>query len=578
MNRVIEVQESPRILPRASDLVADRIADLGVEVLFGLPGAAIAPLDNAVLQHPALRAVTMRHEGNAMFAAIGYARISGKPGFVAVTSGPGILNCMTGLASAYCDGVPVIVLAGEAARSLQGRGALQDGGINRLAIIHMTRHLSKWSAEVPTADCAASMIARAVQVATTPPTGPVVLTLPVDILAQPANPVAITVPSSIATNLAPESMKTVAEIMARSHSGAILVGSGARHGEAPRWLVEIAERSHWPVITTPRGKGVFPETHPLSLGVFGMGGHRSASRYLDAGVETLLVIGTSLGELTTSGWSDSLRPLDTLIHVDIDISTVARNYPTDLAIAAPAETFLRALCSQLPDFPATLRPTPRGIEREASPWPTGNGPGGRICPEQALREIQDCLPDDTIYTIDSGEHTVFATHHLTIRHPDGYIASLGLGSMGASISAIGARLADPDRTVAAICGDGGFAMIAPELSVACQHGVAIAVFVFNNGRLGMVERGHQRVFGQVPDYGTRPMDVAALARATGADVATVRRAGELARLDIPSRLKNRPLVVDIHVDQSTVPSDDRRSARLSGFMQATSPSTPAHGR
>ncbi len=320
-------------------------------------------------------------------------------------------------------------------------------------------------------------------------------------------------------------------------------------------------------MTTPKGKGVFPETHPLSLGVFGAGGHPSAERYLEQGIDTMIVLGTSLGDLATGGWNDALRPRETLIQVDIDMGQVGRNYGANIAVAAPVSLFTHELCRRL--LPRTLSRSPKpwlrscGVLRQehASKW--ANGPEGRIAPQRAIWEIQRRMAKDTIFAIDSGEHFFFATHYLEIERPDAFIAMIGLGSMASSISAIGAKLAMPHRSVAVICGDGGFAMLAPEIATAAQNGLEIAFFVFNDQRLGMVEHGQRRIYDRTPSYDTTPLDVTHMAAAVGARSVAVTRAGDLLALDLPKLLDQSPLVIDVHIDRQVVMPKNRRIAALS---------------
>ena len=557
---------------RAADRIARLLADSGVEVVFSLPGAPISPLNDALLDIASIRSVTVRHENNAMFAAAGYARTSGKLGVVIVTSGPGALNGMTGLASAFCDDIPLLVLVGEVRRELHGKNALQDG--EHLQIRSIFGSLSKWTAEIPDPDAAVPMIAHGMHVAMTGRRGPVALTLPMDVLLGPASQISCIVDCTEPTDstdsrcLAPASMSAVVQAIERSRSGVIFAGSGVRRGTGPHQLLTLAEYLQWPVMTTPRAKGVFPETHPLSLGVFGMAGHRSAHGYVERGVDTVLAVGTSLGELATNGWSRLLCPRRALIQADVDISHMGQNYAADIAIAAPADLFMgelsrtlrpRLLGDELPVY---------GVERFADPRALGDGPEGYISPVRAIWEIQEFMPDDAIFCIDIGAHSLFSIHYLRIDRPDSFVIMHGLGSMASSISGLGAKLARPDRPVAVICGDGGFAMMATEVTTAVQHGVEMVFFVFNNQCLGMVEHGHTRAYGRTPNFSTAPLDVPGLARSVGARAATVRHADELLALDLDALLDGGPLVVDVRIDRRVHMPQNQRFATLAGASRA----------
>ncbi|HEU4615988.1 MAG TPA: thiamine pyrophosphate-binding protein, partial [Kofleriaceae bacterium] len=290
---------------RGADLLVSMLADAGVDVVFGLPGGAISPVHDALLDH-SIRVITTKHEAGAMFAAAGYAHTTGKLGVVAVTSGPGALNAMTGLASAWCDSLPVLLLVGDVPRVAQGKGVLQDSSSHGLQIVEMSRHISKLSAEIASPSALPHMLRRAIATALSGRKGPVVLTLPIDIMT--ANVSAPRVGGTVTMGglVAGETLDEIAELLLGAERPLILAGSGVRGHGAPEKLRAVAERFGCPVATTPKAKGVFPETHDLSLGVLGLGGHRSARRYLDSGVDVVLAIGTSLGDMATDGFAPSL--------------------------------------------------------------------------------------------------------------------------------------------------------------------------------------------------------------------------------------------------------------------------------
>ncbi len=559
--RAHEVSQNDPIVSRLSqartaDVLVDILAEAGVEVIFGLPGGPISPIHDALMDRPGIRVITTRHESGAMFAAAGYAQTSGKLGVAVVTSGPGVLNAMTGLASAFCDGLPVLLLVGEVARKNYGKGALQDGSAYALNIVGMARHITKMCEEVYEPNNAPAVLRRAIATALSGRRGPVALTLPMDTTSSKIVAPDVALATSCELSIAPSALESATRLLGESRRTAVFAGSGLRTGDGPSLLRDFAERLQCPVITTPKGKGVFPENHPLSLGVFGMGGHPSATTFLSGGVDTLVAIGTSLGDIQTEGWSSLLKPRRAFIHVDIDAKQIGRSYPVTLGVAAPADLFLRGMLARLPQSP--LRSF-GGIQRHARPELAGNGSEGKIAPQRAVWEMQQVLAPDTIFTCDSGEHYLFATHYIEAVRPDGYIVMSGLGSMGSSIgAAIGARLARPDRPVAAICGDGCFAMNAFEVATAVAEGVPIVVFVMNDARLAMVEIGHNSVYGRAPAYPTSPMDVATLGAALGARSLVVERAGDLLAAADLLRNPSGPVVVDVRIDPTVkMPKKER---------------------
>jgi acetolactate synthase I/II/III large subunit len=556
-----EVLEEPEPVAsiRGADLVVEMLAQAGVQIVFGLPGGAISPVHDALLDTK-LRAVTTRHESGAMFAAAGYARATGKLAVAAVTSGPGALNAMTGLASAWCDGLPVLVLVGEVPRPAHGKGVLQDGSAHGLNIVEMARHVTKLAAELPRPSAVPHMLRRAISTALSGRPGPVLLTLPLDVSMglvarpQPGGTV------STRNIIAPELLDEVTTLVRKAQRPLILVGSGVRGGSAPARLRTVAERLACPVATTPKGKGVFPEAHPLSLGVFGLGGHRSSQRYVENGVDVVLAIGTSMGDLATDGFSPNLQARRALIHVDIDARQIGKSYSPTHSIVASATEFLSGLTKRLGDEPTSrLRALPGGVERHVLPSSTR---ADRIASHEAIIEIQSVLPRDVLYTVDSGEHFMFAQHYLEINLPDAFLVMTGLGSMGQSIgAAIGAKLAHPGRMIAAICGDGCFAMNAFEIATAVAERLPIRVFVFNDERLGMIENGVDTLYGRHPDYPTTPLDVCAVARGLGATALRINCTGQLSAARGVLLDTEGPVVVDVQIDPAiSLPKQNRVAA------------------
>jgi acetolactate synthase-1/2/3 large subunit len=553
---------TPTPTMRGADLIVQMLADAGVDVVFGLPGGAISSVHDALLDSP-IRVVTTRHENGAMFAAAGYAQTTGKLGVVAVTSGPGALNAMTGLASAWCDGLPVLLLVGEVPRASHGLGVLQDGSSHGLQLVEMARHISKLALEVPRTSALPHLLRRAIATALSGRKGPVVLTLPLDVanarIAPPQSHGAVTV-GEVVTG---DTLDEVARLMVGAARPLLLAGSGVRGNGAPARLRAVAERLECPVATTPKAKGVFPEDHPLSLGVLGLGGHRSARSYLDAGTDVVLAIGTSLGDMSTDGFAPQLQASRALVHVDIDARQIGKSYSPTHAIVASAASLLGGLAERLGEAPTPRRRLARGtigLERQVL---QASQKHDRIAMHDAVVDIQSMLPADTIYTIDSGEHFVAATHHLRIIHPDAFIAMTGLGSMGQSIgAAIGAALAKPGRSVAAICGDGCFAMNAFEIATAVAERIPIRVFVFNDERLGMVEHGHKTVYGRRPSYPTAPLDVCSVARGLGAETLRAGSRGELRDAVTQLREVAGPVVIDVRIDHEILLERGDRVARI----------------
>jgi acetolactate synthase I/II/III large subunit len=550
------VDELPTV--RGADLLVDMLEQAGVDVVFGLPGGAISPVHDALLDSR-LRTITTRHESGAMFAATAYARATGKLACVAVTSGPGVLNAMTGLATAWCDGVPLLLLVGEVPRAAHGKGVLQDGSAHGLQIVEMARYVTKLSVEVPRASALPHLLRRAIVTAQSGRPGPVVLTLPMDVTTSQLSPPKSGGTVTMGGMVAPELLDEVAELLLAARRPLVLAGNGMRGHGAPTRLRAIAERLGCPVATTPKGKGVFPENHPLALGVLGLGGHLSAQSYIAGGVDVVIAIGTSLGDMATDGFTPQLQATRALVHVDIDARQVGKSYSPTHAIVASAADFLGGLADRVGQRAPRSRELTTGVVRHAI---ASTAKPGMIASHDAIAGIQAIAPADAIYTVDSGDHFLFAVHFLKTNLPDQFLVMTGLGSMGQSIgAAIGAQLANPGRFVAAICGDGCFAMNAFEIATAVAERLPIRVFVFNDQRLGMVEAGHQIVYGRHPDYPTTPLDVCTVAAGLGATTLRIDSVGQIETARGVLRDTRGPVVVDVRIDpEIALPKKDRVAA------------------
>jgi acetolactate synthase-1/2/3 large subunit len=563
----------PERQTRAADVLVQILVDAGVDVVFGLPGGAISPMHDALVDHPQVRAITMHHEAGAVFAAAGYAHSTGKLAVVFVTSGPGVLNTMTGIASAHYDSLPVLVIAGEVPRHRFGKKALQEGSSHELDIVAAARSFTKLSAQIPDAEAAPALLRRAMATALSGRRGAVLLTLPLDIATTNIKPQLFSHEPHVELNMDGEVLAIATRVLARAKRPVIFVGAGTRLEGAPRRVRELAERLQAPVMTTPKAKGVMPEDHPLSLGVFGWGGHPSTTDYLKEGVDVLLAVGTSLGEVATSCWSPLLKATEHFIHVDIDAAQIGRTYTPTIGIAGRASQVLARMAELLP---LKRRPPRRfGVRRYDDGAPLINGPEGRIAPQRALWELQRIMPPNTIFGCDMGEHMLYATHYLRIQEAFSWSFMTGLSSMASGLGAApGIKLGNPDRPVAVVCGDGCFSMAMAEIGTAARECIPFVVCVLNDARLGMVEIGHTAIYGRTPPFAAGPMNISALAEGLGAGSVVVERAGELMKAGpvIMSFLRQtKPVVIDVRIDTSVRMPKNPRFDSLGEEAQRSKP-------
>jgi acetolactate synthase-1/2/3 large subunit len=313
----------------------------GARVVFGVPGGLLHPFFSAVERDPAFRLIVARHECGAAFMADGFARVGGPLAVCAGTSGPGATNLLTGVAVAYSDGVPMLVVTGQAPSHALGKGAAQETPPEDIDIVAMFKPITKYSTMIPGPARLAHHLRRALRLALTGRPGPVHLNVPVDFWDRPA----------VEDWFEPATYRPAYELFDRRAVNAasrrligarhpvILVGSGAATASAAEHVRSLAELLPARVATTPRAKGVFPEDHPLSLGVMGIAGHAAARNVLLSDeVDVLLTVGASLNETTTLNWHPNFRPSEALIQIDISADRIARNYPDDVATRRPSRS------------------------------------------------------------------------------------------------------------------------------------------------------------------------------------------------------------------------------------------------
>jgi acetolactate synthase-1/2/3 large subunit len=558
---ILEARRAPAVRETSTAHVMLRsFAQQGVEVAFGIPGGLISPLFHALGDVPSLRLVSTRHEAMAGFAAMGHAVATGLPALVLTTSGPGISNAITAIAAADAEELPLIVIAGEVATHAMARGAFQDASTNAIDVVAMVRTITRWSARLEDPSAAAAFASRALRIAMGPRPGPVFLSVPLDVGTGRVATTAISMapaPTPVEPDLGASSRVAIA--LSRSRRPLLVIGNGAR--SAARELLELAEMLQCPVVCTAHGKGIFPDGHPLHLGVIGFGGHASASAYIESRPDVVLAVGSRLGDFATDGWSLSLTGAEATFQIDRDGGLLGRNYPLTLGIVADAGAALRAIAAALPSDAARPR---RELPHRQAPSIAAESDAVPLKPARVLRALENAFPD-AFWTSDIGEHCAHVVHHVPIQRPDRFRVMLGLASMGSGIgAAIGVRHARPDLRVLCVCGDGGFAMHAGDLLTCVENRIDVVFIVLNDGRWNMVQHGFRAVYGREPDaLPSEVADLAQVARGFGAVGVRVERPGDLE----PERLRElasqgRPLVLDVRIDPTEALSVATRSAAI----------------
>jgi acetolactate synthase I/II/III large subunit len=563
---------------KAAEYLVDALADAGVKHVFGVIGGTVFPFFTATVGRRA-QIVMAKHEAGAAFMADGYARASGGLGACVSTSGPGATNLITGVAAAYADSVPVIVITGQVATKSFGRGAMQESSTEGVDIVDVFKQVTRYSTLVFRADRLPAVWHKALRMAQGGRPGPVHLSLPADVQERAVEmPQRVTPPVHAMRTYDRAAIKQAALYLLRARRPAILAGHGAILSGAAEELRAIAETLEIPVATTPKGKGVFPEDHRLSIGPFGYSGSPLAQWYLlESGVDVLLAVGTSLSEWGTLGWDRRLQPSEALLHVDVDPYEVGKNYRVTVPVIGDAKSGLTELVYEIRRLqqrylhwrrPSKLEPPadrPRFLN--AHKLDSNAVP---IKPQRLMRDLQDALPRDAMVFVDGGANRSWTIHYWQSLYPRTFFCATGMASMGFGVAgAIGGKFAAPDRVVVAITGDGGFLMNGMEISTAVHYGQQVIWVVLNDAGYGMIH--HALRIMKRPDVATRypRVDCARVAEGLGAQAFRIREPGQINRAFIQQILESgRPTVLDVEIDCDEVAPFGSRVETLDSYFEA----------
>ncbi|MFD2181345.1 thiamine pyrophosphate-binding protein [Rhodoplanes azumiensis] len=556
-------------MAKGTDFILAALAAEGLDHLFMVPGGLIDPLLPAIGRQTALTPIVAAHEGGAAYMADGYARASGRFGAVVGIGGPGLANMATAVAAARTDSSPVLVLSGEVARAMEGLGAFQDASQATLDDTALMRPLTRLSATVTDAAGLNHWLRHGLTTMLARPRGPVHLSLSRDVLTgdvdaayAPVSPYfADLAPLGLPQAEAALAALTVALTGGRTRRAMILAGAGVADPASAALLKEVAERWAIPVATTLRAKDVFPEDHPLSLGVFGYAGTRHATAAVFAeNLDLLLVLGSGLNERDTMHWTLRARSKAAAIHVNTDMDELTAHCEVTHAVPGSARAFLDLMRNRLDDGAAadagraarrswldTIKAAPRFYDTD-----TCARPGAPIHPATAVTALRRAFPRDGIVLVDSGAHRAFMGHHWTAYEPGTYVSATNLGPMGWAIpAAVGVQCARPDRRVAVVTGDGCMHMHGIEVQTAARHRMPIVYVVLNNAALGNVWlRAHTEgpvpaALTSLPDH-----DWAGFARALGASGFTVTDPARLDETFAQALACGTTAVVDVKTDKA----------------------------
>jgi acetolactate synthase-1/2/3 large subunit len=527
-----------------------------VEVMFGLPGGAILPVYDPLIDS-SIRHILVRHEQGAGHMASGYAHATGRPGVAMVTSGPAATNIVTPLCDAYMDSVPIVVITGQVPYAVIGTDAFQEADT-----VGITMPVTKHNWLISDAQDIPRIVREAFHVATTGRPGPVLVDLPKDVANAPMDwywPEKVDLPG-YKPNVKghPKQIKDAARLIQAARQPVIYAGGGILKAGAARQLRELAEVTGAPVVTTLMGRGGIPDDHPLCLGMPGMHGNYTAVTSMQNS-DLLITLGARFDDRVT-GKVSTFAPNAKVIHVDIDPAELGKVRRADVPIVGDVRTVIEELIKAVrsehekheqPDISAWI--TQIREWQDNYPLRYTQEEGGALKPQYVIEQLRANTPDDCILASGVGQHQMWASQLWKFKHPNTWINSGGLGTMGYAVpAAIGAKVGRPDRMVWAIDGDGCFQMTAQELVTASAERIPVKIAILNNAYLGMVRQWQELFYEErysevylspdLPDYvkWAEAMGCVGMRVDTADDVVTT--------IEKANEIDDRPVVIDFRTD------------------------------
>ena len=538
-----------------AQILLESLKKEGVDVLFGYPGGAVIDIYDELPRHPELKHVLVRHEQGAVHAADGYARASGKVGCCLVTSGPGATNTVTGIATAYCDSIPLVVFTGQVPTQLIGNDAFQE-----VDIVGITRPCTKHNFLVKDVRNLAKTIRQAFYLARSGRPGPVLVDLPKDIMQARTEfvwPEDIFMRSYNPTykpNL--NQLRRTAEELAKARKPIILAGGGVIMADASEVLCELAHELDIPVATTLMGLGAFPANGDLWLGMVGMHGTYAANMSINH-ADLLVCVGARFDDRVTGRLQDFASHAR-IVHIDIDPTSIRKNVEVDVPVVGDCRQALEGILEICrakmadTDWSGMHADWLQTVHEWKANHPLAYNKNGHIKPQQVIETMYSITKGDAIIATEVGQNQMWAAQFYTFTKPRTLLTSGGLGTMGYGFpAAIGAQFAFPDKLVINVAGDGSIQMNIQELATVVQNKIPVKVVILNNGHLGMVRQWQELFYNR--NYSHTNMeaqpDFVKLAEAYGAEGYRISKPEELEDVLRKALTSPNPAFIDVMVER-----------------------------
>ena len=543
------------------DMLIRALHDEGVDLIFGYPGGAALHIYDAIFNQEHVDHVLVRHEQAATHAADGYARATGKPGVVLVTSGPGATNAITGIATAFMDSIPMVVISGQVTRDAIGSDAFQETdmvGVSRPVVKHS--FLVQNAADIP------STVKKAFYIATTGRPGPVVIDIPKDV-TDPGEKFPYEYPETIKMRsyVPPQKghsgqIKKAVEVLLNAKKPIIYAGGGVVQGDASEELTKLAQTLGYPITNTLMGLGAYPATDKQFLGMLGMHGTYEANMAMHES-DVILAAGARFDDRVTNSDVSKFCPNATILHIDIDPASISKTVTAHVPIVGPVKAVLKEMNEQIKASSSqidadALKRWWENIEhwRERKCLAVESD-GEIIKPQQAIQALYKVTQGDAYICSDVGQHQMFAAQHYHFDKPRRWINSGGLGTMGFGLpAAMGVQLAFPEATVACVTGEGSIQMCIQELATCKQCELPVKIVNLNNEALGMVKQWQDMQYGgrhSQSTYADSLPDFIKLSEAYGHVGVRIEKLSELEeKLAEAFTMKDKLVFIDIAVDQN----------------------------
>jgi len=538
-----------------AQIIIESLVAEGIDVIFGYPGGAILPTYDALLDSK-IKHVLVRHEQGAAHMAEGYARVSGRPGVVMVTSGPGATNTVTGIADANMDSTPMIVISGQVPTTMIGNDAFQEADF-----VGITRPCTKHNYLIKDVRDVARIVKEAFYISSTGRPGPVVIDVPKDVqVAEHAfkYPERVELRGYKPTLKGnPRQIERAVEALEKSEKPLFYVGGGVQWSGAAPELTQLARGMGIPVTETLMGLGSVPSSDPLCLGMLGMHGSYGTNTAV-CNTDCLVAIGARFDDRVTGRIADFAPHAKTIIHIDIDPSSISKNVKVDIPIVGDIKSVLADMLTVVKGRESIAKR--RAVwtkwhqqilqwKREKPLYQNGNGPraGDAVSPVHVLEEMHGLTKGDCIVATDVGQHQMWVAQLFPFEKPRSFLTSGGLGTMGYGLPAgIGAKFAAPERKVVVVSGDGSIQMNIQELGTAVQYNVDVKVIILNNYFLGMVRQWQEKFYQERYSYSAMSVpNFVKLAEAYGARGFRIEKQNELAPTMKEAFATPGPVLIDV---------------------------------